>query len=471
MEQKNIIILLLSLLFSTQICYCQPGNYSAAGYTAKLVDYINSYHIPDISGTSGSISYTFSSVTINLDLDGFFFNQDPTSFFIGWADTEFKITFNYHVCEVICESGYVNIYTTSENITLSTELILDYSTYIANFNLTQTTIDSDKGDIVIEAHCTDTICLIPVGDISNAISNSFVPTLTNGITNGLNEYLEAPQNYIYTFIKLPESFNDVTFQIDCTGQLVEASNSPSYYPPQMTAEFMGTVFASINETVVPVPFSPNYIPDTSYLENIDAPIVVTLTPYIFQSVVYTGLAVLLPVTVQPNEIPAASPIKLNTSDSFFSSIAPGLLQYPNLGLLLNVSSNNYIPTVTINATGMTVEVAVEADFTILSQPLQYAFGVKIDLQVEIVNDVTVLNSTTIELSSKILNIVPSSSITYSNVGQVDPTGFNQLVQMVEGFIKVPSFNITLPSQIQISNTTINFYDNIIQIPIHGTISP
>ncbi|EFA85178.1 hypothetical protein PPL_02178 [Heterostelium album PN500] len=426
--------------------------------TTALTNYAENYNIPDQSGSSGGTSYRFSSFQISLNLDEFFLNQSNQVFSAGWANTQFKIQWNYHICVNTifnpCENGYIQVYTTNitptDTVTLTTELTFDYSTSTPVATAQSTELTFSDGLVQIFVQCTNAICIVPVDDIANMVANDFVPTLTTGITNELNTMLPTFTNRIHPILTMPTTLNGYTLQMDLTGSLVQAFTGSGLTPLQ-TAQLLGELTATKDGNTITPPFQPAFVPEASTLENLQGPLEFTITPYLIQSLMYTGLNTMLPITINPSEVPAASPVQLNTSDSFFSGVAPGLSSYPNLGLQLDVSIPQQIPQVSFNSTGIFASFDIGFGFTILSNPPMFAFAVDIATQMEIYTDVNAISISTIEFSSKLLNLIPNATITSSAVGDVDPTGFDQLVQMLQSAIAIPTFNATMPPELTISN--------------------
>eukprot|EP01133_Synstelium_polycarpum_P007897 gene7897-9271_t len=396
-----------------------------------------------MSGSSSSGSYKFDNFQVQVALDSFFMTQQagtPVVNGFGWNDVTFKLQWNYKICadDIFnpCENGDIQVYTQTNDSSLVNLLIsynMDFSTDTPSFQALSSVFSFDQGDVEIYVHCSNTICIIPVDDIANMVANDFIPDVTTAITNAINAMAPKIEAAITPMKQLPITFGENTYIMNFEGELVQSANITADIIPVLTIAANGALITKTPSGQVAPTFSPSVVPSSSVIENFDTDSCLSLAPFFFESLIFAGGVSVLPLTVNPNEVPAASPVHLNTSDGFFTSVAPGLSSYPDLGVQVSIHSL-VAPTVTFNESGIGFsQLEITADFTMLSATPQLAFTVLFSIDFEIMTTANLINPSAFSLNNTLVTLVPNASITTSNVGAVDPSGFVQLIQMVQEF--------------------------------------
>ncbi|EGG17296.1 hypothetical protein DFA_08289 [Cavenderia fasciculata] len=444
--------------------------------TTEVQNTFNSYAIPSQSGSSSSADYTFSNFQQSLALDEFFLIQGTTdtAFELGWQNIGFNVKWNYHICAKTifnpCEDGWIQVYTNSNSsdpIVLGTSFTFDYTTQQVSFQAINTTMLFNQGTISIFVQCTNSICVIPVDDIASMVANEFIPTVTEGVTNELNSYASKIEAmWVDPQYKLDFSVNGNDFYLDLTGSIIESSNR-SVMTPTMTIQFAGTSQVSTSSgTVNTYPVQPTDVPDRSLLENFDTDMAFTLTPYIFESLAYLPFESIFPITLSPSEVPSSSPVQLNTSDSFFSQVAPGLSAYPNLGLQVTLTAGSSLPSASINSSGVTlsnIQFIGQFDILASSGPID-AFTVEFIVAIDLKSNATVGDiPNQILLATTLVGLSPAALVTNTNIGTVDETGFVQLLQMLQGVIVIPTFTVTAPPAMEFYMLNVYYDTDVLQI--------
>ncbi|KAK5578697.1 hypothetical protein RB653_008370 [Dictyostelium firmibasis] len=478
-------LLLISIVIGVVVS--QTGNYPPGGiyvglssnfltnqgqtFTTYAQNELLSMSLPDQSGSSSSASYTFSSFKLGLTLDELFYNELSSDLYqIGWNTIEFELQWNYHICANAifnpCEDGNIQVGTVSGATTaVASNLIILFNSTSSSIVATNTTMSFDQGAIQVNVHCSNAICVIPVGDIANDVAQNFITELTNGITKAINN--QAPTiEALFTPIKLiPMTLpNGDSLWINLEGTLVEESNPVADLPTITAALNGGVILENTDGNYVYPSQLPSYIPSDSQLESFTTDYSITFTGFFIESLFDAVFASAIPMTINPDEVPAASPVHLNTSDDFFSGVAPGLSQYPNLGIQIDCYSP-VTPLVSINSSVISlVNLELSADFIVLNGDNPFtAFSVLFTIDAGVSTDIVTDSPSTFSLNSTLTSMTPNATIISTNVGSVDPTGFVQLMQMVQGIIKIPSPSYSVPSKYSMSNTQLQLGNQVIQI--------
>ncbi|KAN0024777.1 hypothetical protein ACTFIV_009186 [Dictyostelium citrinum] len=483
-----ILILVISIFFEITLSSSVDGNYPAGGLyfgvssnflaseSEKFTQYVQnellSMDLPDQSGDSDGVQYSFTHFKLALDLQDFFYAQFGSGVFqMGWDTITFNLQWEYEICVKkvvkVCESGTITVYTTSgQSVSLGTTLDILFNTSNAKIEATTTVMPFESGAVVASVHCTDSVCLIPINDIVSEVSSQFVSQVTNGVTKAINDKAPSIEQLFTPIKQIPITMNSGNqYWIDLEGCLVEAnysSNSPSTITAAING---GIVLENTDGNYVYPTQTPSYVPYDSQMESFTSDYCVTITGYFIESLLDAVLVPEFPMTINPNQVPQASPVQLNTSDDFFSGVAPNLTaKYPNLGIQVNLMPPT-IPTVTINSSAIILtDFEISTSFLVLTNDGAIpVFNILFKFNAEISTTVYTDSVSVFSLNSTLLSITPNVTITDSNVGSVDASGFLQLIEIVQSVIKIPSITYPVPSKYSITNVNSQLGDQIIQL--------
>ncbi|KAM9996107.1 hypothetical protein ACTFIY_002288 [Dictyostelium cf. discoideum] len=488
-KTKIIILLVISILFEIVIPSSVDGNYPAGGlyfgvssnflvgesekFTQYVQDELLAMELPNQSGDSDGVQYSFTHFKLALNLQDFFYAQlGPGVFQMGWDTIEFNLQWEYEICVKkvvkLCESGTITVYTASgQSVSLGTTLDVLFNSSNAKIEATSTVMPFEAGAVVASVHCTDSVCLIPINDIVSEVSSQFVSQVTNGVTKAINDKAPSIEQLFTPIKQIPITMDSGNrYWIDLEGCLVEAnysSNSPSTITAAING---GIVLENTDGNFVYPTQTPSYIPYDSQMESFTSDYCITITGYFIETLLDAVLVPEFPMTIQPSQIPASSPVQLNTSSDFFSGIAPNLTsKYPNVGIQVNLMPPT-IPTVTINSSAIILtDFEISTSFLVLTDNDDAipVFNVLFKFDAEIQTTVYTDSVSVFSLNSTLLSITPNVTITDSTVGSVDATGFVQLIEMAQSIIKIPSITYPVPSKYSITNVNSQLGDQIIQL--------
>ncbi|KAM9984297.1 hypothetical protein ACTFIZ_004008 [Dictyostelium cf. discoideum] len=481
---KSLLLLLISII---GIVISQEGAYPPGGIyvglssnflttegeslTTYAQNELLSMSLPDQSGSSSKASYTFTSFKLGLTLDNLFYNQLQTDVYqIGWESIDFELQWNYHICANAifnpCENGNIQVGTVSgATAAVASNIYVEFNSTSTSIIATNSTMAFEQGAVQVNVHCSNAICVIPVSDIANEVAQNFVTELTNGITKAINQQVPTIEALFTPIKQIPMTLsNGDSFWINLEGTLVEESNPTADLPTITAALNGGIILENTDGNFVYPSQNPTYIPTDSQLESFTSDYSIILTGFFIESLFDAVFASSLPMTINPSQVPSASPVQLNTSDGFFSGVAPGLSQYPNLGIQVNCYSP-VTPLVSINSSAISLfNLELSADFIILNGDNPFtAFTVLFTIDASLSTEILTDSPSTFSLNSTLASMTPNATIVTSTIGSVDATGFVQLMQMVQGVIKLPAPAYSVPSKYSMSNVQLQLGSQIIQI--------
>ncbi|KAF2074955.1 hypothetical protein CYY_003740 [Polysphondylium violaceum] len=432
---------------------------------------LENYPFQDISGSSSQVKYTFHDFKLSINFADFYYAQASSSqYAVGWENVQYQLQWNYHICAKTvfnpCEDGTITVFTTSANNPVNVEATLNVNTEQdpISVSASATTMNFNSGAIQVNVHCSNSICVIPVGDIANEVAQNFVTDACNGITTAINDMAPTIDSLFNPIRVLPFTFGNKGYQylLNAEGEIVVSSGSG--YTPAITAALQGGIIVKTPSGSYYPSQNPTYVPESSQLEGFSQDYMLSFSGYFFESLFDAAFSSVMPMTIIPSEVPAASPVTLNTSDPFFTGVAPGLSQYPGLGIQVSIHSP-VSPVATIDANGVTLNgTTLLGDFIIMdeSSPLT-AFTVQFDIDGQINTEVHMPSTSEVSLNTTIVSSNPNATIISSAVGPVDPTGFVQLLQMFLSVMKLPSFTYNVPSAYNLEYIDITYQSQLVQI--------
>ncbi|EGC28950.1 hypothetical protein DICPUDRAFT_84992 [Dictyostelium purpureum] len=473
-----VSLLLLSICINSSYGFSYPEEGAYVGinsnfisiltneFTSLFQNQINSFQVPDISGSVGSDKYDFSSISQSVQLSGFYYTQTGSGQYqIGFQSITFSIHTDFKACVHkmvdgkqidLCEHGNVKI-NSQATISSTSNVNVVFDTSSPSLTCLSTTINVPSNGINYEVDCTSRIC-DKTHDIRDKIEQDFIPQVQTSVTTAINGMISKYETFFTTLKPLNILFKGNELFVNSEGYLIQSNiSSASLTPTLLYAINGGVVVKNSNGQYIYPSQSPNTLPSYIAVEQFSSDVSVVLTPFFFESLVDAGLDIMLPFEITEEMVPPSSPIHLNTSDPFFNQTAPGLTaKYPNS--LISVSLNSPAPpTVSLNQTGIFIRTAISADFYVESLNTKefsvvFSFGIELTPTLKQVSNGFNISATLDTID------VYSALVSFSSVGDVDTTGFIQLIQLIQGFIQVPMVTIQNPLT-TFSITSLSFSDN------------
>jgi hypothetical protein len=435
--------------------------------TADIVNDINGYNgWPTISGSSSSVKYVFSNWKVAIAAVYPQWKYAGTNeLLIGWQQFNFTIQSNYHICSTSwpnpCEDGNMYVYTTDTHTSLYLDTVLDLTQSPPFINVTATDLDFTNNGIQVYVHCSNTFCLIPVNDIANAIAQNFVSLFTAGVAKAANTALQESIAKFRTEFSFSNGLG-LNFQ---SNWWILPDSSIILVP---TA---GGFYTNVSGAISNPPFVPEFTPPLDYLGNPNEDFNIVITEYFFTSLTWAlGSLGFFNTQITSSDVPAQSPVKLNTNDDFFLQVAPGLSAFPNMDITITTKLNAVsIPT--LDTSGLHVwGTDISFDFTLSNSSYSH-HGWTLDNVFNIDFQIAASASgNLVEFTTTISNFSATAELTETDVGNVTADAFPLLYQLLESQIKVPGFAIHLPEAISASNPSVQPFDHFIGVGVDFSYS-
>eukprot|EP00026_Physarum_polycephalum_P007750 Phypoly_transcript_07816.p1 GENE.Phypoly_transcript_07816~~Phypoly_transcript_07816.p1 ORF type:complete len:520 (+),score=88.36 Phypoly_transcript_07816:147-1562(+) len=423
--------------------------------TNDINNEINSYTgWQTISGSSSSATYTFSGWKVSIALITPNWKPVTTNeFLVGWQQFNFTIESNYHVCGTSwpnpCEDGNMYVYTTDDNTQMYLDTVLDLTQSPPFINVTATDLNFDQNGIQIFVQCTNTFCLIPTQDIADAVAQNFVSLFTTAVANAARASLQKQ----VTKYRTEFSFTDgLGLDMESNWWIMLAGTGEN---PMLFVPTLGGFYTNVSGAITQPPFTPSFAPPLTYLESPKQDLNIGITEYFFSSLTWAlGSLGFFNKVITSSEVPAESPVQLNTNDAFFLQVVPGLSAYPEMDITITTTLVKS-STPTIDAAGLHVwGTNLTFDFALSNSSyshhgwtLSNVFDIDFTLVASASGSLIVVNATISNFSSVV-------DVTESDMGTITGAGFSTLYQLLESQIKVPGFAIHLPESVSASNPTV-----------------
>jgi len=240
-------------------------------------------------------------------------------------------------------------------VSLTIQATIDVSGSTVSVTNANAFMNFQQGAIMIYVQCTDTICLIPTSDIANAAAQGFVPAFQNLTATAFNM---AAQQYVNTIaLNIPITLNYGRFRnhiylnIDCSSHYFLLG---SYGPYQLSVGLQGEllpvpgdnglgIVLAMNGAVSPVqqgvpvapPFSPTDTLPDSVFSAPQVSMVTGITAYSPLTLLWALTQLdMFDLTITQQQMPQ---LNLNTSSTMWLLLAPGLVKFPNMGIVIRTS--------------------------------------------------------------------------------------------------------------------------------------
>ncbi|KAN0033107.1 hypothetical protein ACTA71_011315 [Dictyostelium dimigraforme] len=439
-------------------------------FTQTVQNQINSYQVANVNGKSGKISYSVTNIQQSVQLEDFFIQQTGSNTYnIGWNSVTFSITTNYQGCYKIggikklsiCEKGDIKI-NSQATLSLSVAMTIDFTQTTPVISCSSTTLNVPQNGINYDVHCSSKVC-DKTHDITNEIASKFVPSVESGMTTEINNNVGKYLSLFPSLRYLNLEYNGNEFYLDSRGSIVESSQGSGLTPTMVLALNGGIVLKNSGGQYIYPTQSPSVLPSQEAVENFQTDIAVTLTTYLFESLADSMFESTLPMTITPSEVPSESPIHLNTSDPFFNQTAPGLTaKYPNSAINVEIISPTTQTTVSMNSTGILVNLnSIPVNFIVNDETV---FQILLSFNIELTPALSQQSSNGIDITATLDRLIGFVSVASTTVGDIDVSGFLQLIEMSQSLIKIPTVTIQNPlTTFSISDLSLVNGDQFIQI--------
>ncbi|KAN0025393.1 hypothetical protein ACTFIU_003654 [Dictyostelium citrinum] len=474
-----VLSICLALVNSQQGVYPNSGVYVSLNsnfiatfgneFTQTVQNQINAYPVANVDGKTGKVSYSVTNIHQSVQLGDFFFQQTGVNTYnIGWNSVTFTITTDYQGCYKIggfkklsiCEKGDIKI-NSQATLSLSVAMTIDFTQSTPTISCSGTTLNVPANGINYNVHCSSKVC-DKTHDITNEIASKFVPSVESGMTTEINNNVGKYLSLFPSLRDMNMEYNGNEFYLDSRGSIVESSQGSGLTPTMVLALNGGIVVKnSAGQYIYPTQ-SPSSVPSEQAVEDFQTDIAVTLTPFLFESLADAMFESALPMTITPSEVPSASPVHLNTSDPFFNQTAPGLTaKYPNSAINVEITSPTTQTMVSINSTGVLVSLhSIPVNFIVNDETVfQILFNFNIELTPALSQ-----SGNGISVTGTLDKLNALVSVGSTNVGDVDVSGFVQLIELAQGLVKIPTITIQNPlTTYSLSDLTLTDGDQYIQI--------
>jgi hypothetical protein len=419
----------------------------------EIADVANTYTAtPAVSGETSEVTYTLNNFVYDIDLEDFYYNNGAPTNTFGWASFDFIFQFNYHVCARIwpnpCEDGWIIVYSTNNQVNLQLTANVLLNQPLVNVHVTAANLLFQQGDIDIYVQCTSTLCLLPVGDIADAVAQQFVPTFQSGIVTIANTALNNKVNTYPTTIPLPEY-----------GLSLNLLGGFEFLPNQDNSNLVLYGEGVFQNGVKPPPLNPQIAPPDSVFSTNPSPMQIIITQDLVDDLLYsiaTDPQYVYSITNQ--NLPADSPVALNTNSFFWQSVAPGLAQYPNtnMSVALKLASKS---AVLLEGGGPVFgQISIYATFNLISgSTLKPAFTLEIDVYPTAMLYVKMIGTNTLFVNSTITSWgSPNVTVLSSSVGSVSTFAFSFAMSGILALVPSPTFNLPIPPEFSMSDPTLTY---------------
>eukprot|EP00029_Vermamoeba_vermiformis_P007817 TRINITY_DN3489_c0_g2_i1.p1 TRINITY_DN3489_c0_g2~~TRINITY_DN3489_c0_g2_i1.p1 ORF type:complete len:552 (+),score=115.27 TRINITY_DN3489_c0_g2_i1:31-1656(+) len=461
---KPILFISLVLVFCFSVVSCVPANgvyvslrsdimkEIGEDLSLEIADVANTYTAtPAVSGETSQVKYTLSNFVYDIDLEDFYYNNGAPTNTFGWASFDFIFQFNYHVCARIwpnpCEDGWVIVYSTDNQVNLQLTANILLNQPLVNIQVTAANLLFQQGEIDIYVQCTSTLCIIPVGDIADAVAQQFVSTFQSGIVTIANTALNNKVNTYPTTIPIPEY-----------GLSLNLVGGFEFLPAQPNANLVLYGEGVFQNGIKSPPDNPLIAPpDSIFTSPSPLQIVVTqdLVDDLFFAIATDPLYV---YTITNQNLPADSPVVLNTNSFFWQSVAPGLAQYPNTNMSVSLKLASKSAALFEGGGPIFAQLSIYATFNLLSgSTSKPAFTLEIDVYPNILLSVKMMGANSLFVNTTITTWgSPNVTVLSSTVGSVSTFAFSFAMSGILALIPSPSFNLPVPPEFAMSDPTLTY---------------
>eukprot|EP01116_Phalansterium_solitarium_P024980 TRINITY_DN933_c0_g2_i1.p1 TRINITY_DN933_c0_g2~~TRINITY_DN933_c0_g2_i1.p1 ORF type:complete len:554 (-),score=116.41 TRINITY_DN933_c0_g2_i1:231-1715(-) len=422
---------------------------------------------PSISGKTSQASYTFSNFVFDINLGDIKYSSPAApTVNVEWVSFDFVFTWHYHMCANEwpnpCQSGTIQTYTAS-NIRLLSSLNVAFDGPTVQISASSTAMEYSGEDIIVVVTCSDFICLIPLADISNAVGEAFYSTVTSGLTTAINNAAAKRFNTLPTSFALPKLGLNLIWTGAWDFMYPAASPNLVLY---MAGEFTG------NNKQGP-PFSPDFAPPINTFRKPASQFDLIVTPYMLRSAVW-GLAQdgRFDVTITSNEVPAKSPIQLNTNSPALKAAVPGFAEYPDMNVTIVLSLFN-TSDVAISTSGVTVSSTANATFFILNSTFhRYAFDCLVDLSFVATMNASLVGSHTVQIEGALGDFASSVEVVDTAVGPVNSMILGSILKLALSFVpNPPSESFSVPAELTVAGVSFTPQNGWADVSLNAEYNP
>jgi len=223
----------------------------------------------------------------------------------------------------------------------------------------------------------------------------------------------------------------------------------------------GTVLPQVNGNYLNPPVANKVtLPDLDKFPQASARIGVT--EWVLSSALWAvGQTGLLDITITPSMLPATSPLKLSTDDSFWKATMPGLSTYPHMNLTVSFAPNSPWPVVsTLTNNTITIDTSLSLTFNIVNGaevvvPAAAVINVKLFVTLHVA--VSLVNPAVVSVLPTITNETNEVTLTSSKIGDVTLKTLKSIIALAFGFVKIPAIQVPIPDPFHLSSISITSF--------------
>jgi len=321
----------------------------------------------------------------------------------------------------------------------------------ATYKATSVNLIHTKGDIIIDVHCANLICLISTSSIADAIAAQFVPSFTNAILQVVNSVAAKYFTGVSTVYPIPGF--DVLLKLNGgIAMFPKAISKKSTATPtgNLVIYAEGT-FVPQNSTTKTPPFTATVIPPDTIFTSPQNQLSVTYTNYFLQCLIWAmGQNGELKTTYTNDDLAPDSAVHLVTTDPTLLKAIPGLASYPNMQIVADIDIDKQISE-TITTAGFTLANQFAIQFSLYNATTKHAGWV---LQLQFTFDLTYTSKITgtgvdslqmIYFTSAFGGFVINTTVISSSVGAVSAPAFNQIIANLAGGFSGSGFLVPVPA--------------------------
>jgi len=220
------------------------------------------------------------------------------------------------------------------------------------------------------------------------------------------------------------------------------------------------------------PYTPTAMPTLDTTEMLE----VTLVPYVFDSAIWVlWKEGKLEYTVTPADVPATSPVKLNTTN--FKGYVPLLYQkYPNKGLEIKITPGTPLPLTKMNSSGITINLKIDMEVMVIvdNKTITPAFILELDV---VASAKATLNNTAISIN--LSHVSDSATLKKSYIGTFDPTTLETVIKFLLTGVLYPyankiankGFDLPVVPDVKLNNPTIIYGNGYLSVASDITYVP
>lgn len=433
----------------------------------ELADIANTYSgTPPQNGETDEVTYTLSNFLYDVDLEQFFYSTSGSPFVsAGWKSFRFMIQFNYHVCTKVwphpCESGWIVVYTTTQNVELLVNWKVDLTQPTIQVTALSAQLFFQRNDIGFHVQCTDVICIIPTFVIETAVALNFVKDFTAAIVTMGNSAAKSVFNNIPTSLYFPQYQLDVSLKGGFDAFPLGALNG------NLVLYAIGT-FSPGDGTKYHPPYTPTtQIPD-SFFQSPGSEIEIFVTDYLVKTALWSlNFDNYFNVVITDGELPPNSPVRLRTDDRWMQSAVPALKKFPSMFIDVTLSMRPQ-SSAHFTTSGLVLNLLFDTSWVLRNATKQFnGWQLLVTLNPTVKFTVYASPASYFRVNVSFVSWSTNVSLAGSHLGPVNVDIFKFLLNAAVLQVPAQSFVIPSTSYFTFSASNVAVYENFALIPMNA----